>query len=517
MDVPYRPTELISLTYGLSLAESMEVLLLLFLSAFLIASVFFVAVIPGRRAILLDRFQTSKQKASVSLTPPRLITPHEKQRPVRNTSQPQYADVFPPHRRLALADLPSDALKGSGATGLELSKLSPDYSKPVPDKAVSNSDELLDRTTPTGYSVAEIKRLGDFPDYASLSGIPLPTAYEAFNIDTAMPRPYRPYRWPYHQTMSLSKLDHDFWLELDKNYVSVIEQRQQLFQQYGDSVIRALPGSELACKELMEMVVQFLCARYPQHFRLDRVQLVFHNGILDTQTDLNATEPLHVLLQHVPEDFAIMVRDPLTGIYSFRAGIIMSSLGWNLGSKIGLKLSEIHSPVPEYKEKMQFSMDRYFAKKPTDRAIQRGSWGLEVDQPLYMPPGDPQEAHREEQNPELTVDRVHLRVDWQTLRRLPLSGAVVFNFKGLFTPVTEFRNEPYIPSLILKVLKEGKRSIMEYKSTWHTEHVVIPALEQYEREQIDNGLIEKDWEPQTLDESPFFPGWEEKWHRQQGF
>ena len=112
---------------------------------------------------------------------------------------------------------------------------------------------------------------------------------------------------------------------------------------------------------------------------------------------------------------------------------------------------------------------------------------------------------------------MHLRVDWQTLRRLPLSGAVVFNFTALFTPVTEFRDEPYVPSLVLKVLREGKRSLMEYKNTWHTEHVVVPALEEWAREQVRKGWVEEGWEVRTLDESPWFPGWEEKWHRQQGF
>ena len=297
----------------------------------------------------------------------------------------------------------------------------------------------------------------------------------------------------------------------------MIKQRQELFSKYGANVLRRLPGSELATKELMEMCVQFLCARYPRYFSLDTNSKILRNGILDTETDLKTTEPLHVLLHNVPEDFAIMIRDPETGTYSFRAGVIMSSLGWDLGSKIGLKLHEIHAPIPEYPEKMQFSMDRYFAKKPTDKAIQRGSWGFEIDQPLYMPPGDPHEKLREMQDPTHTIERAHLRVDWQTLRRLPLSGAVVFNFKGLFTPVQEFRDEPCIPSLILKVLREGKKSIMEYKNTWHTEHVVIPGLEEYEREQIEKGLMKEDWEPSTLDESPFYPGWEEKWRRAQGF
>jgi hypothetical protein len=212
-----------------------------------------------------------------------------------------------------------------------------------------------------------------------------------------------------------------------------------------------------------------------------------------------------------------MLRDRRTGLYTFRAGIIMSSLGWSLGSKIGRTLDEIHSPVPDYKQKMQLSMRRYFARMATDKPIQRGSWGLEVGTPLFMPPGDPHESLREVQNPAHTLEEMHLRVDWQTLRRLPLSGAVVFNFKGLFTRVTEFRDEAYVPTLLLKVLREGKENIMEYKNTWHTEHVVMPALGAYEKEQVEEGLVENDWEPRTLDENPFFPGWEEKWHRQQGF
>ena len=312
------------------------------------------------------------------------------------------------------------------------------------------------------------------------------------------------------------KLEPDWWIEIEHTYVERIKQRKELFERYGSIVLQSLPGSELAAKELMEICVQFLCARYPHYFHLSTDNETFLNGILGTETDLHSLSPMHVLLQNIPEDFVIMVRDPKTGIYSFRGGMICSSLGWSLGSKIGMKLHDIHAPVPGYQEKMQFSMDRYFSKMPADKPIQRGSWGLEIDEPLFMPPGDPQERLREIQNPEHTIDRCHFRVDWQTLRRLPLSGAIVFNFKGLFTPITEFKNEPYVPSLMLKVLNEGNKSILEYKNTWHTEHVVIPALKQYEREQIETGLIKNDWQPHTLAESPFFPGWEKKWREQQG-
>lgn len=106
----------------------------------------------------------------------------------------------------------------------------------------------------------------------------------------------------------------------------------------------------------MEMALQFICARYPRQFMLAGNILVNH--ILKTEHDLGVAEPLHVLLDNVPEDFAITLRDHKTGRYHLRAGVICSTIGWNLNQKIGLPLSDVHQPVPAYKEKMEFSMDR---------------------------------------------------------------------------------------------------------------------------------------------------------------
>lgn len=318
-------------------------------------------------------------------------------------------------------------------------------------------------------------------------------------------------------------MEPNWWLELENTYTSRVRERQGLFQKYGGMVLDYLPGSDLVCKELMEMCLQFYCARYPKYFSLSSDKQIFYNLLLGEDTNIKSIHPLHVLLNNVPEDFAIVLRNEQDGQYYFRAGVVCSSLGWSVSTKIGMPLGEIHRPIPDYKEKMSFSMDRYFSKMPTNAANQRGSWGLEVETPLFMPPGDPHEILRESQEQSLKIGDCNLRIDWQTLRRLPLSAGIVFNFKALFTPVTEFRDEPYIPALILKILKEGKKSLMEYKNTWHVEHVCIPEFEAYEREQVAKGLVkpekadETTWRVSTLVESPYFPGWEEKWHRQQGF
>ncbi|KAI9804437.1 MAG: hypothetical protein M1825_001336 [Sarcosagium campestre] len=477
----------------------------LFGLALIALSIVYISLNQKQQETLLQYLHFNRRRSSASKIPTRSPSP-EKKDGKGSTLITDYRDVFPPSRRSSLANVP--AFSTEQAKKLKITTPAPEQTK----TAIAPLDTPLEDLnspafTPTEFSHEDIKALGDFPDYAQLSGVPLPQPWPEFDINKAIARPY-----------PLAKLQPDWWLELESSYKERIVQRQELVRRHGKAVLDYLPGSELACKELMEMALQFLCARYPHYFSLSEDKTVFRNGILKTETRLRQVRhPLYILLDNVPEDFAVMLRDPTNGFYYFRAGVICSALGWNVGSKIGMQLHEIHGPIPDYKEKMQFSMDRYFSKLPTDKPIQRGSWGLEVDRPLYMPPGDPHEAHRLRQAPELSLDRVHLRVDWQTLRRLPLSGAIVFNFKALFTPLTAFRDEAHVPALCLKSLRDGKPALMQYKNTWHVEHIAIPALATWVEEQERNGLVPPNWQEHTLHESPWFPRWEEKWRREQGF
>lgn len=43
-------------------------------------------------------------------------------------------------------------------------------------------------------------------NYFELSGVPRPKPIRNFNVRDAKPRPYRPFRWPYHQTMGTFQL-----------------------------------------------------------------------------------------------------------------------------------------------------------------------------------------------------------------------------------------------------------------------------------------------------------------------
>lgn len=311
------------------------------------------------------------------------------------------------------------------------------------------------------------------------------------------------------------KLDPDYWLELEQGYKESLETRHSLLKTYGEKILFCDDNNDeltsFACHELLEMALQFICHRYPMLFEVK--DNVFINRVLDTETPLDKAygrDALQILFDNIPEDFAVVTRSGNDdGRYRLRAAMVCSSVGWYIGQHRGKPLHGIHAKVTDYASKMARSMDRYFAKLPTDQPIQRGSWSIEEGKPLFVP-DDEDRPGRE--------GGLHLRCDWQTLRRLPLTGAIVFNFKATFTPLIDLRTEAYVPALLHQILSEGdRRLVTPGKCMEHTRQEVLSLLKGWADEQVKAGVVPDDWEPRTLDESPFYPGWEARWRTAQGF
>ena len=149
------------------------------------------------------------RRIETSKTPPRSLSPEKK---VPNNGPPTvpYKDTYPPSRRGALANVAKqlslaqrEKLAGRDVDQIEFKKCI------IPFTA--DYRECGSTYTPMELSIDEIKALGDFPDYAELCGVPLPEAYKEFNIETALPRPYRPFRWAYHQTMGKHHLSSSIY------------------------------------------------------------------------------------------------------------------------------------------------------------------------------------------------------------------------------------------------------------------------------------------------------------------
>ena len=160
-----------------------------------------------QKKIVLSYFLLNHNRQRASTTPPRSLSPNQTTEK-KPWGEDTYEDVFPPSRRFVLDEMQGDLSKKLGKPVEELVK-SPTNSRTscVPQDMPWDTVKQPAYTA-TEFSVEEIQALGDFPDYARLSGVPPPQPYLNFDISKAIPRPYRPFRWAYHQTMCIVNPSH---------------------------------------------------------------------------------------------------------------------------------------------------------------------------------------------------------------------------------------------------------------------------------------------------------------------
>lgn len=171
---------------------------LLALGIVLLASSVIVVVANKRqRDAVLVKLLFKKRRTSGASTPPRSLS-ISKEPPTASSTNPDYVASFPPSRRCAFLEL-SEKERDMNSS---LEPSADFFTKNLlPVTKCYMLDNPVPKYTPTGFSTAEIKEMGDFPAYDIISGVPLPEPYEGFDPARALPRPYRPFRWAYHQTM----------------------------------------------------------------------------------------------------------------------------------------------------------------------------------------------------------------------------------------------------------------------------------------------------------------------------
>ena len=176
--------------------------------AVLVSVIYYLVQTENRKKALRQVFSawipriTRGRRSSTSKTPPRSLTP-EKKVPDNKPPTKDYKNIFPPSPR---GNLPiwTKSWKSIWATPKRF-EVDGDYQESLQEDLIPWEADYRkcdsSTYTPMEISIGEVKALGDFPDYSKLSSVPLPEAYKEFEIEKAIPRPYRPFRWAYHQTM----------------------------------------------------------------------------------------------------------------------------------------------------------------------------------------------------------------------------------------------------------------------------------------------------------------------------
>ncbi|CAG8014546.1 unnamed protein product [Penicillium salamii] len=300
-----------------------------------------------------------------------------------------------------------------------------------------------------------------------------PTSYPSvnplsnFDWKTKEPLKIRPFKPKYNLTMSMypcndTLIEFTDWgetgiqdatvdelIEMDKNYLERITLRENLIEQYPDQVSAADDSAKPAIDEFyIWLVSTYLPTRFPLMFQLqpqnEKSQLL-HCSVTgrdySLEPDASAIVTLRLMGGLVDDDLLFLLPSEDGDGYKLRAFVTCFPNGFNTAGKLNLKLRDIHKPVPQYKEKLEKSMDRYLDRLKTGKFIKRANWTITTTNKLFTASGNHLYEGEAVNQEEINIDTARVRCERQMLHRLPETRAVLFSFKTYLYTLPEIKGE----------------------------------------------------------------------------
>lgn len=334
----------------------------------------------------------------------------------------------------------------------------------------------------------------------SLYRFPRPSPYPDWSIQTTKPLPYRPFRYgpKYFVTMGLRNIKVEDWIELDSLYPCFYEEKRRRMQTRGHKCCQTAPEAYAAAVELLQELADYLPSRYPSLY--ERTEAGIKNLWSGEQVDISSRplpeDPMASCGRLTQDDLAIMIEKP-DGKYYLLAGSILLAGFWRLEDKLGMQLSKIHTSgnVPHYQEKLEKGMDNLFRRLKPGEMVARNNYVVQVDDELAWSSasigaedGTERGWHLAKDDP--PIEKINLRVERQTLHRLPRTGGVVFTIRTYQLPITELARHDHVPGKLASAVRSWTEQVGVYKGAYKYRDVLLKYLDDAHDEQIRRGLVE---------------------------
>jgi hypothetical protein len=249
-------------------------------------------------------------------------------------------------------------------------------------------------------------------------------------------RPYDGSKQPF--TIGAEPLDPAQWIEPDANLGRDLALKDAILTTAFAASVRAEPGTLEAQRELRDLLVPHLLSRFPSLYTRPAAETV-ELPTLGRHVRLDGPEmPLVACARLVQEDLCLMRRSDAG--WRLAAGVLCFPSGWSLAEKIGGDLTQIHGPVPGFAGPMAETVGRMFDRIAPERPLVRWNWSIYGNDRLRQEPGE--DAAWQRFAPDEGVPQAHLRIERQTLRRLPASGDMVFTIRIHSDPLRDLARHP---------------------------------------------------------------------------
>lgn len=233
-------------------------------------------------------------------------------------------------------------------------------------------------------------------------------------------------------TIGLSALDPRRWIEPDADLPRYLDEKRTLIERHRNEVFRAKEDSLPAQQECLEALIDHLVADHPNHGC--REGNTFH--LAGHAMDL-ADETIPPLLRAgmlVQDDLVIMMKREMG--WHIAAAHLSFPSSWLLSEKFDRPMEAVHEHVPGFQAGTRNAamINRIFDNLLPGQPAERFNWSINWQHKLFHP----ETGRNDQAAPEEAV----VRVERQTLTKLPRTRAIVFTIRIYLDPVRVFKTHP---------------------------------------------------------------------------
>ena len=209
-------------------------------------------------------------------------------------------------------------------------------------------------------------------------------------------------------------LDAADWLVRDDAFAGQMALRDSLIDEREGEVHVLNPSAFEAAQECLDLVLEALSSS--EGYTIGPDAITRPDGVA---VPLDRDRPLLTIGRLVQEDMCLLLKGR-TGEHVLEGAILCFPASWTLAEKMGKPLTAVHAPVPAYAPEIALRVQRLFDAIRPEQPLWRANALLYDDAGLYSP------RREAEGKRAVTVQARYLRSERQTMRKLPVSGAVVF-------------------------------------------------------------------------------------------
>ena len=256
-----------------------------------------------------------------------------------------------------------------------------------------------------------------------------------------MSLPHHPWEEGADFTIGLKPIAPGQWLEGGE--ANPAARKDPLFAEARELVWAETPGSRAGQQEVLELIEQAIGPDpKPGGPRRD-------------------LPPLYAAARRVPDDLCLMQK--VDGQWRLTALSLSAGSFFKAGEVAGRNLAELHGPVNGFGERFLTRVQRIFEGLRPDLILERRNWTVLNSPELHTPDSAPIRARVGEIAPAEAGQTLRLRVERQTLRRLPRTGGALFTIRVWVGPLATVAEDPARLAAFARAWRSATPEFRAYK------------------------------------------------------